>query len=324
MKASVCPKYGTADIIVLKDVAKPRPKDDEIIVKVEYALVTPTDCSFRLGKPWIVRIFSGLTKPKISIHGEMYSGIVEETGKDVTKFKTGDRVYGTNGMKLGSYAEYICVKNSTVIRKTPSNVDSKQVLTLLDGGITSLPYLRDKGEIKQGQKVLIIGAVGSVGSFGVILSKHFKAHVTGVASTDNVSLMEELGCDEVIDYTEVDYTKLNNKYDIVFDAVGKSTFVSCKSILTTEGRYMSTFPGPSSMLKTLFRVKQKGKKNLFAATGLRKAPQKHKDLSYLEGLLVNQEIEPLMDKEYSLDQMIEAQKYVETGHKKGNVLIKIQ
>jgi len=323
MKASVCPKYGKADIIVLKDVLKPLPKDDEIIVKVEYALVTPTDCSFRTGKPYMVRFFSGLTKPKISIHGEMYAGIVEETGKNVTEFMTGDRVYGTNGMKLGSYAEYICVKNSTVIRKIPSTVDSKQILTLLDGGITSLPYLRDKGEIKEGQKVLVIGAVGSVGSFGVILSKYFKAHVTGVASTSNISLMEELGCDEVIDYTKTDYTKSNSKYDIIFDAVGKSSFASCKSILSAEGRYMSTVPGPSAVLKGMLKIKQKGKKNLFTATGLRKAPQKHEDLSYLEGLLINQEIKPLMDKKYSLEQMIEAQKYVETGHKKGNVLIKI-
>lgn len=324
MKASVCPKYGTADIIVLKDVAKPLPKDNEILVKVEYALVTPTDCSFRTGKPFIVRFFSGLMRPRISIHGEMYSGIVEETGKDVTEFKAGDRVYGTNGMKLGSYAEYICVKSTTVIRKIPENVDSKQILTLLDGGITSLPYLRDKGEIKQGQKILIIGAVGSIGSFGVILSKYFKAHVTGVSSTVNMSLMKDIGCDEVIDYTKEDYTKLNSKYDIIFDAVGKSSFASCKSILSVQGRYMSTFPGPSAILKTVFKAKQKGKKNLFTATGIRKAPQKHEDLSYLEELLVNKEIEPLMDKEYSLGQMIEAQKYVETGHKKGNVLIKIQ
>lgn len=323
MKASVCPKYGTADIIVLKDIPKPIPKEDEILIKVEYALVTPTDCSFRTGDPFIARFFSGLLKPRTSVHGEMYAGIIEKLGNNVEGFKIGDKVYGTNGMKLGSYAEYTCVKDKTVIRKIPEGIDSKEVITLLDGGITSLPFLRDKGAIKQGQKVLIIGASGSVGSFGVTLAKHFGAHVTGVCSTDNVDLLKEFGCDEVIDYKKIDYTKLNNEYDIVYDAVGKSSFAACKNILTSEGRYLSTVPTLATMLKTIFKKKQKGKKNLFAATGLRKAPEKHKDLELLENLLKEGKIKPLIDKVYPIEEMIPAQKYVETGHKKGSVLIKI-
>lgn len=323
MKASVCPKYGTADIIVIKDIAKPIPKADEILVKVEYALVSPTDCSFRTGKPWIVRLFSGLLKPRVSVHGEMYSGVIEDLGSNVKNFEVGDRVYGSNGMKLGSYAEYNCVKDTTVIRKIPSNVESKHAITLLDGGITALPFLRDKGNIKEGQKVLIIGASGSVGSFGVILAKHFKAHVTGVCSTTNVELIKTLGCDEVIDYKKTDYTKLDKEYDIIFDAVGKSSFGACKNILSKEGRYLNTVPVLSTMLKALFKKNQKGKKDLFAATGLRKSPQKHEDLEILEGILVRENIKPLMDKEYPMDDIIQAQKYVESGHKKGNVLIKI-
>jgi NADPH:quinone reductase-like Zn-dependent oxidoreductase len=323
MKASVCPKYGSADIIVIKDIEKPIPKENEILVKVEYALVTPTDCSFRTGKPWMARLFSGLLKPRVSVHGEMYSGVIEELGSAVKDFTVGDRVYGTNGMKLGSYAEYTCVKDTTVIRKTPDNVDSKHIITLLDGGITALPFLRDKGNIQKGQKVLIIGASGSVGSFGVILSKHFNAHVTGVCSTSNLELVKTLGCDEVIDYKTTDYTKLNKEYDIIFDAVGKSSFGACKNILSQEGRYLTTVPLPSTMLKALFKKKQKGKKDLFAATGLRKAPQKHKDLAILEGLLSSESIKPLMDQIVPMGDIIAAQKYVESGHKKGNVLIKV-
>jgi NADPH:quinone reductase-like Zn-dependent oxidoreductase len=323
MKASVCPKYGSADIIVIKDIEKPIPKENEILVKVEYALVTPTDCSFRTGKPWMARLFSGLLKPRVSVHGEMYSGVIEDLGSAVKDFTVGDRVYGTNGMKLGSYAEYTCVKDTTVIRKTPDNVDSKHIITLLDGGITALPFLRDKGNIQKGQKVLIIGASGSVGSFGVILSKHFNAHVTGVCSTSNLELVKTLGCDEVIDYKTTDYTKLNKEYDIIFDAVGKSSFGACKNILSQEGRYLTTVPLPSTMLKALFKKKQKGKKDLFAATGLRKAPQKHKDLAILEGLLSSESIKPLIDQIVPMGDIIAAQKYVESGHKKGNVLIKV-
>lgn len=323
MKASVCPKYGTADIIVLKDIPKPVIKEDEILVRVEYALVTPTDCSFRTGKPVIVRLFSGILKPRKSVHGEMYSGVIEELGINVDGFEIGDRVYGTNGMKLGSYAEYICVKDKTVIRKIPNGVNANKIITLLDGGITSLPFLRDKGDIKQGQKVLIIGASGSVGSFGVTLAKYFGAHVTGVCSTSNLKTVKDLGCDEVIDYKKTDYTKLEKEYDIIYDAVGKSSFALCKKILTSEGRYLSTVPTPGMMLKAISKKEQKGKKSLFAATGLRKPPQKHKDLELLENLLKNGQIKLLMDKEYPIEEMILAQKYVETGHKKGNVLIKM-
>ena len=323
MKASVCPKYGSADIVVLKDIDKPIPKANEILIKVIYSLVTPTDCSFRTGKPLMARLFSGLLKPKVSVHGEMYAGVIEELGKDVEGFNVGDRVYGTNGMKLGSYAEYTCVKDTTVIRKVPDEIELSKIITLLDGGITSLPFLRDKGQVKEDQKVLVIGASGSVGSFGVLIAKHFKAHVTGVSSTSNIDLIKALGCDETIDYTVTDYTKQKVKYDIIYDAVGKSTFAACKNILTEQGRYMSTVPGPSAMLKALFKINQKGKKNMFAATGLRKTDLKHNDLEYLESMLLHGGIEPLMDKEYSLEEMTVAQKYVESGHKKGNVTIKI-
>lgn len=323
MKASVCPKYGKADIIVIKDIDKPVPKENEILVKIDYALITPTDCSFRTGDPWIARLFSGLLKPRISVHGEMYAGVVESLGTNVTGFDIGDRVYGTNGMKLGSYAEYNCVKDTTVIRKIPETIDSKHIITLLDGGITALPFLRDKGDISKGQKVLIIGASGAVGSFGVLLAKYFETHVTGVCSTANMELMKHFGCDEVIDYTKTDYTKLNKEYDIIFDAVGKSSFGACKSILTKEGRYLTTVPVPSTMLKALFKKNQKGKKDLFAATGLRKPPQKHSDLAFIEDLMLNNNVKPLMDEIYPMENIIEAQKYVETGHKKGNVLVAI-
>ncbi|MBU1141827.1 MAG: NAD(P)-dependent alcohol dehydrogenase [Firmicutes bacterium] len=323
MRASVCPKYGSAETIVTAEIPKPMPQENEILIKVSHALVTPTDCSFRTGDPFIARLFSGLLKPRIKVHGEMYAGVIEQLGSAVVGFKINDRVYGTNGMKLGSYADYICVKNTTVIRKIPQGIDSCDVITLLDGGITALPFLRDKGKIKSGQKVLIIGASGSVGSMGVQLAKHYGAHVTGVCSTSNIDIVKSLGCDEVIDYKMTDYTKQTITYDIIFDAVAKSSFSACKNILNEEGRYMTTVPTPSALLRLLFKKNQSGKKSLFAATGLRKPLQKHQDLEYLENLLKLKKIKPLMDTQYNLEDMTTAQKHVETGHKKGNVLIHI-
>ena len=322
MKASVVSKRGTEGISV-KSIPKPVIQDNEILIKVSYAPVTPTDLVAVKGDPMMERIFTSLVRPKTGVYGEMYVGEIEEVGSEVSNFKAGDRVYGTNGMKLGAYAEYIRVKDTTVIRKVPSNVKDIDTLALLDGGITALPFLREKGLIKKGQKVLVIGASGSVGSMGVQIAKHFKAHVTGTCSTKNLDTIKSLGCDEVIDYTKTNYKDLNETYDIIFDAVGKSSFKECSHILTAEGRYLVTVPTPSIMLKNLFVKNQKGKKALFAATGLRKPNLKHIDLEFLEGLLESGEITPLVDKVFSLSEMAEAQKLVKSGRKTGNVIIKV-
>jgi len=321
MKASVVPKYGTEDSITIQEVEKPEVKANEILINVHYAPVTPTDLTSTKKDSFIFKVFSSLIRPKKGIYGEMYVGRVVEVGNDVNDFTVGDFVYGSNGMKLGTYAEYVVVKDKTVIRKIPKGIDPLNIIALLDGGITSLPYLSEKGEIKEGQSILIIGASGSVGSMGIQIAKHFGAVVTGVCSTNNLELVKDLGCDYTIDYTTTDYTKSTKTYDIVFDAVGKSSFKQCKNILTKQGRYMTTVPSPSAMFKAIFKFKQPHKKELFAATGLRKPHLKHKDLTYLENLLVNKELTPFIEKVYDISQMTEAQKHVRSGHKKGNVIV---
>ncbi len=322
MKASVVSKQRSEGTTV-KSIGRPVPKESELLIKVTYAPVTPTDLVAVKGDPFMERVFTALMRPKTGVYGEMYTGIIEEIGSDVSNFKVGDRVYGTNGMKLGAYAEYILVKDTTVIRRVPENVKDINTLALLDGGITALPYLRDKGLIKEGQRVLVIGASGAVGSMGVQLAKYFKAHVTGIASTKNLETIKSLGCDEVIDYTKTKYEDLFETYDIIFDAVAKSSFKECSHLLTDEGRYLTTVPTPSIMLKNLFVKNQKGKKVLFAATGLRKPDQKHVDLEFLEGLLESGHITPLIDKVFDLSEMVEAQKLVKSGRKVGNVIIKV-
>ena len=323
MRASIRPGLGGAEQTIVKEIPKPIPKEHQILIKVNHALVSPTDCSMKKEDPLFARFLFSLFKSKNKVYGEMYTGVIEKLGSSVIGFEVNDEVYGTNMMKLGAYAEYICVKDTTVIRKVPQGIKPEDVVTLIDGGITSLPFLRDKGEIIESQKVLIIGASGSVGSMGVQIAKHFKAHVTGVCSTENIDLVKSLGADQVIDYKVTDYTKQDIKYDIIYDAVGKSTFSACKDILKDEGRYMTTVPTLSSLWKLIFKVNQPGKKNLTAATGLRKQSLKHQDLEYLERLLKENIITPLIDSEYTLEEMPKALKRVDSGHKKGSVVIHI-
>jgi len=324
MKACVVPKYGTEDDIVIKEVQVRDIKDNELRIKVNYAPVTPTDLTSKKEDSFAFKLFSSLFRPKKGIYGEMYTGVVDEVGKNVKGFNVGDLVYGTNGMKLGTYAEYVIVKDKTVIRKIPESVQEKTVLSLLDGGITALPFIREKAELLDGQEILIIGASGSVGSSGVQISKHLGATVTGVSGPTNQELLKGLGCDYVIDYSKEDYLNSTKKYDVIFDAVGKKSFKECKHMLKDEGRYLITVPDLKAMLKAIFKIKQPNKKELFAATGLRKPDLKHVDLEYLEKLLVNKELNPYIEKVYDISEMTNAQKHVRSGHKKGNVIVNLK
>ncbi len=226
-------------------------------------------------------------------------------------------------MKFGAYAEYVAVDVKNAIKKVPDNVDYKDALTLLDGGITALPFLKEAGKIKQGDTVLINGASGAVGSMAVMIAKHFGATVTGVCSGTNVESVKSLGADEVIDYTIKDFTKTNSKYDIIFDAVGKSTYKKTKNALTENGIYLTTVPTPGVMVSSMLSKKTDRKRAGFMAAGLRKPNVKINDMKYLEELLISKELSPLHGKTYALEELGVAQDYVETGHKVGNVSIDI-
>lgn len=323
MRAVIHTKYGSPEVLKVGEREKPQPKDNEVLIKVHAAIVSPSDCAFRKGEPFIARFFSGLLKPKNAVPGELFSGEVEAVGKSVTLFSKGDPVFGSTGLGLGAYAEYLSLSEKEVLVRKSGKLTHAEAAALGDGPLTALPFLRDNGKIKSGQKILIIGASGSVGSAGVQLAKYFGANVTGVCTTANAELVKSLGADNVIDYTKENFAANGEIYDIIFDAVGKSSFSQCKAALKEGGIYLTTVPTPAAMLQMLFTSKFGSKKADFAATGLRKPDDKIKDLIFLQDLMEKKSIKPVMDRTYPLEKISEAHGYVDGGHKKGNVVITI-
>jgi len=320
MKAIICTKYGTPDVLELKDVAKPIPKNNEILIKVHAAVVGPADCAFRKGDPFIVRIIYGLSKPRLSILGTEFSGVVESMGKNVTQFKKGDQVFGLNPDTFGAHAEYMTTKAEKAVALKGKQMSHEQAVGLADGATTALTFLRNVAKLKRDQKVLINGASGAVGSYAVQLAKYFGAEVTGVCSSTNVELVKSLGANFVIDYTKVDFTNNGKSYDVIFDAVGKSSFSECKASLTTNGIYMSTFPSLGIVFQILKTSILGGKKAKFTTAGLK---QSKENLEFLKGLFEAGKLQAVIDRHYTLEQVAEAHKYVDTGHKKGNVIINV-
>ncbi len=321
MKAIVYEKYGSPDVLQLKEVDKPVPKDNEVLVKVFTSTVTATDCVFRRGEPFFSRLFTGLTKPKNKILGSEFAGEIETVGKKVKLYKAGDRVIGTTP-GYGSYSEFIClpVEKST-IAKMASNKSYEEAITCCDGFLTALPFLRDKGKIQSDQKVLIIGASGSVGSAAVQLAKYFGAKVTGVCSTSSMELVESLGAGKAIDYTKEDFTKSGETYDIIFDLTGKIKFSKCKISLTPNGKFLEAGITLGVLPIVLWTSILRNKKARIMATGLRPPAERSKDLIFINELAENGKIKPVIDKIFPLEKIAEAHAYVDKGHKKGNVVI---
>ncbi len=321
MKAVEYLKYGAPEELHIIEVQKPTPKDNEVLVKIHATTVTATEAYFRQGISLMTRLFTGLLKPKLKRLGEEFSGTIERVGKDVHDFAVGDKVFGTAGPEFGANAEYLCVEQEGVITHLPQDISFEDAAGSIDGFLTALPFLRDTGAIKAGQKVLIYGASGSVGSSAIQVAKLLGAEVHGVCSAPNKELVLGLGATKVYDYTTEDFTKMGEKYDIIFDSVGKTSFSRCKSSLTEYGVFLEAgfdLPAMGSVLTTKLFGK---KKSRIAATGLRKPEDRVKDLIYLKKLMENQKIVPVIDRTYSLETMVEAHTYVDTGRKKGNVVI---
>ncbi|MDX1521895.1 MAG: NAD(P)-dependent alcohol dehydrogenase [Anaerolineae bacterium] len=323
MKAIEYTSYGTPEVLQLKEVAKPTPKEDEVLVRVYATTVTATEATFRRGEPFISRLFTGLTRPKYTRLGEELAGEIEAVGKDVTRFKKGDQVFGTAGPHFGANAEYICIPEDGVLAAKPANMTYEEAAASVDGVLTALPFLRDTGNIQRGQKVLINGASGSVGAAAVQLAKYFGADVTGVCSTANVEMVKSLGADKVIDYTKEDFTKSGETYDIIFDAVGKTSFSRCKSALKPNGIFLEAGITLTVLPQVLWTSMFGGKKAKIAATGLRPPNERTKDLRLLKELMEAGQIKPVIDRRYPLEQIAEAHRYVDTGRKKGNVVITV-
>jgi len=317
MKAIVYTQYGSPQVLQLKEVAKPTPKDNEILLRIKATAVNSGEVRLRKADPFAVRFLFGLTKPKINTLGVVFSGEVESKGKNVTLFKIGEQVFGHTDMSFGTYAEYKCLPQNGSLALKPANISHKEAAVIPFGGTTALHFIK-KANIKQGQKVLIVGASGAVGSAAIQLAKFFGAIVTGVCSTGNVALVKSLGADEVIDYTNEDFTKNGVTYDVIFDTVKTISISRSLKSLNKKGTLILSAGMGKEMLQGLWISKTT---NIKVLSGLIK--HNAEDIIFLKKLIEVGKLKPVIDRTYPLEQIAEAHAYVEKGHKKGNVAIEV-
>ena len=317
MKAIVNTKYGPPEVLQLKEVEKPEPENNEVLIRIHATAVSSGDWHMRKADPFLIRLFAGLIKPKKTILGYVLAGEIESVGKDVRRFKAGDQVFGTTGMSFGAYAEYICLPEEGVLAIKPTNMSYDEAAAVPFGGNTALYFLR-KGNIQPGQKVLIYGASGAIGTAAVQLAKHFGAEVTGVCSTTNVEMVKSLGADKVVDYTQEDFSKNGETYDVIFDTVGKSDYSNSMGSLSKHGFFILASAGPLTMFRGMWSSITSGKK---VVSGI--MSENTEDVVFFKDLIEAGEVRSVIDRRYPLEDIAEAHEYVEKGHKKGNVVITI-
>jgi NADPH:quinone reductase-like Zn-dependent oxidoreductase len=321
MRAIVTTKYGSPEVFQLTEFEKPTPQDNEVLVKVKAASVTAADTMMRKGSPYFGRLFIGLKKPKNPIPGTGFAGEIEALGKNVSLFQTGDPVFGEVLFSLGTNAEYVCVPEDALIMKKPNNINFEEAATICDGALTSMNFLKNLVNIQRGQKVLINGASGSLGTAAIQLAKYFGAEVTGVCSTANLEMVKSLGANKVIDYTKEDFTKSDETYDIIYDTVGKSSFAKSKSALASNGVYLSPVLSLSLFFQMIVTSIFGNKKAKFDATGVRPIPELRKMLQDIKEIIKEGNLKTVIDRVYPLEKIKEAHQYIDMGHKKGNVVV---
>ncbi|MEX2574051.1 MAG: NAD(P)-dependent alcohol dehydrogenase [Balneolaceae bacterium] len=320
MKAIIYERYGSPDVLEQKEIPKPVPRDNEVLIKIHATTVTSGDWRIRSlevpkGFGVISRLVFGVLRPRQPILGSELAGVVESVGKDVNKFRIGDQIFAFDGARMGSYAEYKCMPEDRAIALKPTNLTFDEAVALSFGGTTALDFFR-RGKLKGGEKVLINGSSGGVGTAAVQLARHFEADITGVCSTSNVELVRSLGADRVIDYTKEDFTENGETYDIIMDTVGTAPFSRSKDSLKENGRLLMVLGGLPDMLQIPWVLMSSRKKIIAGPAAVRT-----EDLRFLADLAETGEFKPVTDRRYSFEQIVEAHSYVDTGRKKGNVII---
>jgi 2-desacetyl-2-hydroxyethyl bacteriochlorophyllide A dehydrogenase len=315
MKAIVCTKYGAPEFLQMKEVEKPSPKDNEILIKIHASSVSSGDARMRRADPFIIRLIFGFKRPRKPILGVVFAGEIEAIGTSVSNYKIGDQVFGSSGMNFGAHAEYVSVPEDAVLALKPNNMTYEEAASIPFGATASMHFLRI-ANIQQGQKVLIYGASGALGTMAVQLAKNYGAEITAVCSTANIELMKSLGADHVIDYTQEDFTRNGKKYDVVFDTIGKISLRKALKSLSDNGHLLLASAGIGTMIggsiKSMF-IKKKIVSGVIKETV--------KDMNFFKQLIEKGSLKAVIDRTYPLEKIAEAHAYVDKGHKKGNVII---
>jgi NADPH:quinone reductase-like Zn-dependent oxidoreductase len=319
MKAALYRHYGPPEVVEIAEVDKPTIKDNEILVEVLATTVNRTDCGFRSAEYFVSRFFSGLWKPSNKILGNEFAGVIESVGEKVKSFRVGDRVFGYNDVTFGAHAEYVAIREDSPVAIIPEKLSFDEAAPLLEGSHYALSNVR-AAKVKSGDHVMVYGATGAIGSAAVQLLKYFGAEVTAVCSSPHVDLVKSLGADTVVDYQRQDFTKTNQIYDFIFDAVGKSSFTTCKPLLKSGGIYISTELGTrgDNVWRALFSSFLGSKRVMFPLPVITR-----NDVLFIKKLVDEGHFMPIVDRYYSLDQIVDAYRYVETGAKVGNVVIRV-
>jgi NADPH:quinone reductase-like Zn-dependent oxidoreductase len=327
MRAVVYDTYGPPDVLRLEDVERPVPKDDEVLIKINATSVNRTDCAVRAARPFVSRFVTGLRRPRRRILGSELAGEVEAVGPAISEFRVGDQVFGSSPWIFGTHAEFVCMRVSAPVAHMPSGMSFEEAAAVCDGAILALSCLRPAdqaltwlkpADLRKGQRILIYGASGSIGTAGVQLARYFDAHVTAVCNTKNLELVRSLGADEVIDYTQDDFTRNGQTYDVIFDAVGKHSFERCKRSLKQGGAYVAT-DDLLNLVRALWTARIGDKKVRFPI------PPRYtkKDVLFLKGLIEAGNYRAVIDRTYPLEQVVDATRYVETEQKTGNVVLTV-
>ena len=321
MKAIIVEEYGTPEVLKIKKIEKPTPKSNEVLIKIKATSITAASGFMREGKPYLGRLFLGVKRPKVKTPGTDLSGIIEAIGNEVKNFNIGDQVIAETGLNCGTYAEYICLGSDELIVEKPNNVSHEEATGILDGACTAIAFLTEQVKIKKGQKVLINGASGSIGTAAVQLAKEFGADVTGVCSTKNKALVKDIGADKVMDYSKDELHKSHELFDVIFDTVGKLSYSKAKKNLKPNGVFLTPVMDFPTLLNLLFVSTFSKKKLKFCATGIRKQELRRKDLIQVKDMIAEGKLSTIIDRVYPFEQIQQAHRYVDTGRKRGNVIV---